>query len=358
MKKWLSRLTKIAFFMFALIAIVITVLFNMGGSSDTLKGAIEEYIMQSSGFAASIQDFQKMTFFPNISIEMSNILLEKPDPKAMKAWAGAESEKPKEEQGKTPPPISFYKPDAAIDYFKISIGFWDVGLGKTRKIRDIHLKNANFRAGSISHKDVMIKTLNIDETPEGQSFLNLEGRWGDEDFIARMDLKRIGSRTNPKYTISEESPFEAYVSNMEITGIVRPRTMGGIHIKDVKVLHRGEKVLKTTFSLVRDIGNIIEAKGNFEIPEHGSNGVFDWQLNPYTDVKLSGSIEAEKINPADFNANSKFSKAWKEWNSIFINPNRKVDDSDNISITVKDFKGQTFKGRADIGENQVVFTEQ
>lgn len=354
MKKWLSRLTKISFFIFAFIAVIITVLFNMGGNSDTLKGAIEDYIGQSSGFAAKIQDFQKMTFFPNISVEMKNILLERPDPVAMRAWAEAEKEKPQEEQGQTPPPISFYQPDGAIDYFKVSVGFWDVSFGRARKIRDIQVRNAHFRAGSISHKEVVLKTLSIDETPKGEPFLYLDGYWGKEAFEASMQLERAGSR----YMLGEESEFEAEVGKISAQGILRPRTMGGVHIRDFILHHNELQVLETTFSLIRNNDGMVDVKGDFLITENGSNGTFDWKLNPRGGKKILGSVEAETIHPNDFNEESKLSLAWQEWNSIFLNPERKTEDSDNISITIKDYQGAPFSGRADIGENQFIFTEQ
>jgi len=353
MKKWLSRLTKIAFILFAFLAVVVTVLFNMGGSSDTLKGAVEDYIGQSTGYAAQIQTFNKMTFFPDISIDMEGISLKKPNMTAMNAWAKAESKKPKEEQGKTAPPINYSNPDSQIAQFKISIGFWDVGFGKTRKIRDLQMRDANFKAGSIAHKEVTIGILGIDETADGNPFLNMEGQWGSEAFRVTLDLESSGSRKKRKYYIGEESLFEAEIGKITMQGIARPRTMGGFHIRDLTIYHQGSEVLKTTLSFVKDAENAMSLKGDFLASENGSDGEFDLKIHAAQNMTISGMIDAETFNLNDFKAGSKFSRAWAEWDRIFKDQSQPVNDNHKITVTAKDYQGSAFNGTAIIDKNQI-----
>lgn len=355
MKKWLSRLTKIAFFLFALIAVAITVLFNMGGSNENLKGAIEDYIGQSTGYAAQIQSFNKMTFFPNIGVDMQGIILKKPDLIALEKWAEAENKKPKDERGQVAPPIDYSHPDGSVDSFKLSIGFWDASLGRTRKIKDINIKEANFKAGSIAQKAVRIEELFIDETAEGQAFLSLKGEWGDEAFTAALDLESSGSRNKRKYFLGDEGRFEAEIGGITLEGVMRPRTMGGLHIRNLKVMHEGSETLSTTFSLVRDRSGVVEVNGDFLLPENGSEGQFDWQINARKNNTITGSVEAEKIDPNDFNESSRLSRTWTAWDNIFKNPNTPANDNHNISVTAKDFQGSTFDGGAIIKDNQITF---
>lgn len=354
MKKWLGRLTKIGFILFAFMAVVLTVLFNMGGSSNTLKGAIEDYIAQSTGFAAQIQTFNKMTFFPNVSLDMGGISLKRPNITALNAWAKAEAEKPEEERGITAPPINYSNPDATIGSFKISIGFWDVGFGKTRKIRDLQVRNAVFGAGSIAHKTVAVNTLGIDETAEGEPFLSIEGNWGSEAFEATLSLESSGPRSNRKYNIGDESIFEAKVGQITMQGTARPRTMGGFHIRDLTINHQGAEVLKTTLSFVRDTQSAIAVKGDFTAFENGSNGAFDLKISALNDMTITGSVDAETFNPDDFTAGSKISNAWTEWDRIFKDQSKPANDNHRIEVTAKDYQGGAFEGMAMIDTNQIL----
>ena len=358
MKKWLSRLTKIAFFVLAFMAVVITVLFNMGGNNETLHGAIEDYIGQSTGFAAQIQNFNKMSFFPNVSVDMEGILLKRPNIKMMEEWAKAESEKPSEEQGKAPPPINYRSPDATIGAFKIAIGFWDVGFGSSRKIKNIQIDDAHFNAGSIAHKAVHLDSLSIDETAEGKPFLHIKGKWGEDTVTVALDLQAFGSGKGRKYFLGEEGRFAAEIGAITMQGILRPRTMGGLHIRDLKVFHQGHDILKATFSLVRSQDGMIDLKGDFTIPQNGSNGTFDWQINSAKNMMITGNIETEAINPNDFNASSNFSRGWRAWDDIFKDPAKPANDNHDISVTSKDYNGTPFNGKALIKDNQIIFQAQ
>ena len=125
MKKWLGRLAKLGFFLAAFIGVIATVLFNMGGSGNTLKTAIEDYISASTGYSARIQSFNEMTFFPSITLDIGNVILKKPDLKALESWAKAELEKPESEQGQSPlPQLDYNNPDAVIEHALVSVGFF------------------------------------------------------------------------------------------------------------------------------------------------------------------------------------------------------------------------------------------
>ncbi len=357
MKKWLSRLAKIAFFFLALFAILITVLFNMGGNSDTLKGAIEQYIGQATGYAAQIQSFNKMTFFPNIALDMENIILKKPNKTALEAWSKAEAEKPPEEQGIIPPPINFTNFDASIEAFKIKIGFWDVGLGNTRKIKDIQIRNAVFKANVLARKALTIETLGIDETADGIPFMNIEGTLGKEKFTATIDLEAQGKKKNRKYFLGEESAFEAKIGTLSLSGVLRPRSLGGMHLRDVVFRHNDLEFLSATFSLIRRKSSLWDVKGDFKTPQDSSIGTFDWEFTKQAEAMLiNGAVETEKLASADFKSASRLSNAWKAWNTLIGKPDN-IEESlaHNITITADNMDGQAFEGMLQINSNTITF---
>jgi len=349
MKKWLSRIIKISFFLFAFMAVILTVLFNMGGSSDTLKGAIEDYIAQSTGYAAQIGTFNKMTFFPNISVDLENIKLVKPDIEAMQKWAEQEATKPEEERGLTAPPFGFETADGTIERLILSVGFWDVGLGQGRKIRDIRIENARFNAGTIHHKPLTIKRLGIDETAEGKPYLTGIGDLGGDDWTGNMALQSIGKHSKPKYKIGDESAFDFKIGTLDLNGVMRPRTMGGLHLRDLKIRHKNTPVMDATLTFARDDHENIDMKGDFLIPQFGSNATFDGLIMRQPNHEINLTIQAQSIDTRDFNAASNLSAAWSEWNRIFKNPND-LDPQARQNITVKT---NIFKdGGAQISDHQ------
>ncbi|MFK7839810.1 MAG: hypothetical protein AB8B83_05710 [Bdellovibrionales bacterium] len=365
MKKWLGRLAKIGFFLAAFIGVVVTVLFNMGGDNETLKGAIEDYISATSGYAARIRTFNKMTFFPNISLSMNDIALVKPNMNAMQKWAENEAQKPDNERGFTPPPIEFNYPDGKIEHFQVSVGFWDAAFGGAQKIKNLQIRNAEFNGGAIHHKPLNIERLGIDETADGKAFIGLKGNLGEDEFSGGLDIKAVGSQKKPKYKLGEEGAFDFTIGKLEISGIMRPRSLGGMHLRDVRVIHNKEEIVNATFSFIREAAGNIKMKGEFEAIEFGSNGTFDWNILADKNMQIVGDIEATLINTADFSEGSRIHNALNEWDRIFKNPDIKSDNDKkapihNISVKADALKATSkttadFVGGATFDNNQLLF---
>ena len=359
MKNWAGRLLKIGFIVGAIIAIMLTILFNMGGSTSTLKFAVEDYITQVSGLGANVEQLNRMTFFPNISVDAEGIRLKRIDAEAMKAWAEAEQAKPEEEQGKTMPPlIDFNAPDGSIGKFVLSMSFWDVSFGLGRSIKNIQVKNVYLKPGIVSHKAITIDVIEIDETPEGKPFLNAEGQLGDDAFNAIIDLEGVGTGSSRKHKIGEESNFEASIGSIAITGVLRPRSLGGFHARDVVITHNKNEVIHTTLSFVRDSDKKIELKGEFTLPENGSSGSIDWLLGSKA---VEGTVEAKQLDFSDFNENSELVKLWTVWNQTFKNPEQAGEaEVSTLSVTaetVKDNAGEmpNWQGNLTIKNNDFNF---
>ena len=363
MKKWLSRLSKIAFVFLALFAILITVFVNMGGNNHTLRGALEEYIAQSTGFAAQITKLNKMTFFPDIGADVEGILMKRPDPQLLKAWAEAENQKPPEQRGQTPPPIHFEEPDGSIGKLKIVMGFWDVTFGMSKKVRDIQVANAYFKAGALAHKAVTLRTLGIEETPEGNAYLNAKGLYGDDGFNAQVDLETGGSRNRPNFKIGEESAFEASIAELHMKGIMRPRRLGGFHIRDVLIKQESSEILEAALSFVRSQDKSFAVKGDMLLLEHGTDAKIDWQIGGEGISTISGEIKAAHIDTRDFNENAKLLKFLKRWNEIFFDPEEEGQSlTGSLIIDAETFQDgaselSNYKGILTIKDDQFIFQQ-
>lgn len=361
-KKWFSRLIKLSFFILAFLAIIATVLINMGGSSPTIKGALEDYISASTGFGAQIGMLNKMTFFPNISVDIQDLRLKRPNAEAMRAWAEAQSKLEEGEVGYPPPPIGFSSPDATIQKVVISMGFMDIGVGGNRKIHNIQIHNATFNAGSVAQKPLQIDTLAIDETPAGEPFLNINGAFGGEVLRATLDLEGVGKGKRRKYRIGDESKFEGNIGKLQASGIMRPRTMGGFHVRDLSIVNNESPVLNADLSFVRNVNKSMTLKGDFDIAEYGSKGSIDWDVDNQSDVTIIGDVSAETLNVKDFDAQSIFSKTWAEWNRIFKNKETATPQilPTDVTVTADLYKNASeeiaqYKGVAIIHDHHITF---
>ena len=78
-RKWIMRLLKIGVFLAIMLAIFVTVLANMGGSTVTLKEAAQKFIGESfGGRPAVIQKLVRLSFFPLVGIDAEKIQVTNP----------------------------------------------------------------------------------------------------------------------------------------------------------------------------------------------------------------------------------------------------------------------------------------
>lgn len=287
MKKWLRRFIKIGFFLFAFMAVILTVLVNMTGNSDNLKAALEDYLFSISGMPAQIETLNQMTFYPYVSVDVEGIKLSA--------------------RGKDLDAITVRK---AV----IAIGFWDVVL-KRRAFKNLHIEDAEFIRDTVFKKPLSIKKLAIDEDPSGRSYLGVRGLLDGEPLRFDLDMETYGRAKSPKYKIDDESDFAAALGEVELQGTLRPRALGGFHIRDFTLAHRNTDIMTGDLSFVRDSNKIMDIKGELAIEEHGTKTGFDveWDSSART---MTGSMEAQIVIAEDFQPETRLHNALKAWHSM------------------------------------------
>ena len=241
--------------------------------------------------------------------------------------------------------------------------FFDAGFGRGRKLKNLQIKNATFNAGTLHHKPVNIKSLGIDETPQGEPFIGLDGTIGGQAFNGQITIESIGSRSNPKYKFGEEGAFEFNIDSIKITGIMRPRTLGGVHIRDLVITNNEQPVLTATFSLIREGSGNIDVKGDFTLDEQGSTGSFEWGAIAENNMQINGSVSAADIYAQDFNEGARLNKTLAKWNAIFANPDTSKDVIHNITLNAERFYNQSnvienYQGKVNITDTQITVTQE
>ncbi len=312
MKKWAGRLLKTAIFFGIFIVIMLTVLVNMGGSNETLKGALEDYFASATRMDANIKTLNKMTFFPNIGADMEGIELADPNNETR---------------------------TITVESAKVALGFWDIILGN-RTIRDLNIKNAVFSANTLAEQPVTIDELAINEDAEGRSFLQLNGQIGEEALSAEVDLSNEGDVKNPQFELSDESAITASLGKLKFTGTIRPRTIGGFHVRDF-TLSSPQETVKGNMSFVRGKGRV-DVEGDFEFPQHGSIVDADLAITRGPVLDITGTLDAKTFAIEDFTGASYVITAINEWDRIFPSPNDSTHNPFAGKTADIDFKAESF----------------
>lgn len=291
MKKWFGRLIKISFFLIAFLAIVLTVFVNMGGNSDTLKISVQDYITAASGYRAEIGTFHEMKFFPTVTIDFSDLKLHRDNDTI---------------------------PEASIDSALLQIGFWDV-ITRSNKIRNLQIEGASFLPGTINKNPVEIDRLSIDEDTDGQAFLILDGRIGAAPLNGEIALQTIGQN----YKIGEQSRFTFTAGGITAKGEMRPRRLGGFHIRDASITHNNTQVLSGAFSIVRKREEGLVIRGDLKSAQNRTETEIDIAIDGAQTI--TGSLDAFVFDMADFETGSRIMNALAAWQDIFALNNKPLD---------------------------------
>ncbi|MGH1397919.1 MAG: hypothetical protein ACRBCT_01765 [Alphaproteobacteria bacterium] len=290
MRKWLSRIIKITAILIAFFAVMLTVLANMGGSSDNLKAAVSDYITAATGMRAEIGTLHKMTFFPAVTIDAGNIELHKDDDLIA---------------------------EGRIESALLKISFWDVITSRS-KLQNLQIEGASFLPGTLNAQSVEIERIGIDETPTGEAFLAAQGKIGPHKINAEIALQSKGKN----FTLPQDGDFIMNVGTITAKGIFRPRKIGGFHIRDFTAAHNGQEILSGAFSILRNRNGNMSIRGDVKTIEHKTETEMDIEVSRQ---KLSGRLNAYRFDMADFEGGSRLMNMLTAWSEIFALKNTTMD---------------------------------
>ncbi|MGB0720726.1 MAG: hypothetical protein ACPGRX_09640 [Bdellovibrionales bacterium] len=328
MKKWAGRLVKIAFFFFAFVAIMATVLVNMGGNSDTLKGAIEDYLAQTSGYTAKVETLNRMSFFPSIGFDFSNLEMTKGDDENPKITAG---------------------------HVQIAIGFWDMVLSR-RKIRKLDIQNVSIAPDVWGPNAITIAHIALDEDASGKTFLDVKGAIGPAPLTAKIDMQSEGDGSGRTYGFGDESAFTGALGPLSASGTLRPRSLGGFHIRDF-ILTMPQQALTGTLSFIRNHDGAFDLDGDFLAPEYGSQGKIDLSIQNGDQTIITGDVDAQSFDLRDFQHGSRIMNVIDIWQNIVKGGKDPAPPQIDITLKSQNFEGGgAFDGRLNLKDGVLIAT--
>ena len=201
---WFVTLSKVTFFVAAFFLVIFTVMANMGGNSDTLKQSIEQYLAETTGLVVKIETLNKMTFFPNISIDVEKVHMYRPDVEN--------------------------QPVVTVGRLFGSISFASVALGK-RQLKGLELEDMTAAPGTLNAQEVVIESAGILGAEEqGKAFFQGRGKLGTHDANFEIDMLDLGG----SYKFAPDRSFKVNVGDLKAQGVMAERS-GRVFVQDISL---------------------------------------------------------------------------------------------------------------------------
>jgi hypothetical protein len=280
-RNWFYLLLKVAFGFGAVLLIVLTVLANVGGKSETLKQSVEEFIGENTPYRATVGQFNGMTFFPDIAFDFESV----------------------EMYDKKTADLSM-----VVGKVQIAFGFWDV-MFSTGKIKALTIEKFMAEKDRLLNPPFNLESLKITETAFGPR-IEGKGDIGGEALNFHADMKFKGQGRRKKYYFDGERAFSIELGDIKITGKMDNGKSSGIVFENLEIAQENKVVMRGTLGMVRN-ANILGIQGTLEMAEHGS--VFSPDIEIAMPVQgqafgIAGRIDSEEgqFRMEDFTAGSRY----------------------------------------------------
>lgn len=276
-KRWLWWLTKLLFFAAVFVFILLVILSKIGGSSDLLKGAVEDYVSEATGYTATIETLNYLNFFPDIGLSLENLELHADDKNA-------------ETVGR-------------VKSIRFLSGFWDVAFG-TGKVKGLHVEDVAIQDNVLLNYPVSIKKLSIenqDDQDKGRLLIN--GRIGPHKLDGQVDLEATGERWGRTYVFGKEKPLQITLGPATFSANLK-NTFSGLLLENIVLNFEQNKAVTGTLTV-----NTSRMKHDIS----GSLTLYPGQttLNPDIRVEsdqeqmtVSGTIKADTLHTGDVDGTS------------------------------------------------------
>ena len=186
---WLGFFAKLLFFVLVFLIVILMVLSSLGGNSETLKGAIEQFIGSKFGGTATIEKLNQMTFYPYMGADFEGL----------NVYRGDESNS-----------------IMTADKVSVAMGFWDVTFGKP-DLKAFNIKNLKADPGALMAQGFSAEQIAIVDEGDKVNF-RADGKIGGTPIRITAPMEKKGVGKNKQYSFSDIRPLEAVIGNVNASG--------------------------------------------------------------------------------------------------------------------------------------------
>lgn len=266
--RW-SFWAKLVFFLGVFFVVIFAILSSLGGNSDTLREAAEQFLSQRFGGQARIKTLNQMTFYPYMGIDFEDAQVHRSDEAT---------------------------PIISADKVSIAMGFWDVTFS-TGKIKTLNVQGLRAVPGAMFRKGLTIDRLAvIDEGDE--AFLRSNGKIGSTPYTFEADIEKFGKGKSREYAFSDVRPFNATLGDLIAKGRIEDLDGDVMRINEIE-LGLGDPIIRGTLQVYHGGEGRVTFKGELKFGE-ATIIKPDLLLEMDRDVpKLSGDLVFETLDYDD-----------------------------------------------------------
>lgn len=290
--KWLSRLFKLIFFILAFGLIILTVLYNMGGSNDMLKeGVVNTLSDVFGGRHVKLRRLNHMGFFPQVALNIEGVsAYDKKDGRV--------------------PVIELRK-------FEAYMPFWNVAT-RSPQISSLYMEGLKGIKGVFFPEEVYLEKVYIDhDVDEGTASLRGNGTVGVHDWSFAVGLDIEGSSGRYKYGLAEVAPVVFDLGDVHFDANVRKDGSNYMKISDIHLTYADKKI-EGDVTLSALPGSLLKIKG--ELLANGGSTILVPDLivsmvgSQFAD--FSGSISAKKFVMDDLSGDKSVFEILNRFNEL------------------------------------------
>ena len=273
--KWLGRLTKFIFFLVAFGLIILTILYNMGGSNDMLKeGVVNTISGVFNGRHVKLKRLNHMGFFPSVALDVEGVNIY-------------------QKEGDRVPVVEVRK-------FEAYMPFWNVAT-RSPQLSSLYIEGVRAIRGFFFPEELYITKVYIDhDRDEDSAKLKGSGTIGAQPWSFEIGLKVNGISGKYTFELAENSDVVFDIGDVHFDAQVRKEGANYLKISEINLVHEDKKV-QGELVLSGLPGNLLKVKG--ELLANGGSTVLMPELvfsmvgRQFAD--FSGDITATKFVMSD-----------------------------------------------------------
>lgn len=304
----------------AAVFISLMVLHFMGGNGDYLKGVVEDYISETTGYTAKIGTLNAVSLYPVIGVDFDDLELTR-DGKSV----------------------------AKMDHFNFSTGFWGASMGSS--VRTLSILNLSADAGVFTPGALSVDKLAIDVKQDAPHLI-LDGLYAGKPLSFTMPLRmKTGFSGSVSFGFNDKAPFHFRAGPVSADGFVSAAHGGRRLDVDNLVVAGNDRPISAAIALT--------------LPRHGfgldgkiqtGSTNIDYDLvfssRDKTTQTIRGSIDADQFDPGDVFGAGGLIEAYDIAESFFKAAGKQQDsgfDFKDMDVSIDGKIDHLVQGGVDLG---------
>ena len=270
---FLSGFLKFLFFVLAFFGVMITILFNMGGASETLHQSLEKLISDSlNGRPARVIKLNKITFFPSV---------------------GADFEKLEVKETMASQDLT-----VSAEKVRIFLSFWGF-ITRQMGIKSLYIENLKVKKGILGRNAFSIEKLFIDhDKGTQQAVMRANGSLEEFPWTLAMDLEVSGAIGSFAYHIGDDRDTSFELGDLRVKATINKQNSDYLMINNFSV-GLPEDILKGQLSVSLLEGHLVKVGGRLTSGDPASILNLDLLIDyGGNNLNITGEVKSVQLDTA------------------------------------------------------------